>query len=62
MPRRSWSNLSIRLAWSRSTSALSRRGAMQQLGGPLYRCGTALVAGSFAKAKIFSRVHCESAN
>ncbi len=62
MPRRSWSNLSIRQAWSRSTSALSRRAVRCNSSAALYpllNCTSS--AGSFGK-KNLSRVHCESAN
>jgi len=62
MPRRSWSNLSIRLAWSRSTSALSRTAVRCNNSAalyPLWNCTSS--AGSFAKLNS-SRVHCEAAN
>jgi 8-hydroxy-5-deazaflavin:NADPH oxidoreductase len=62
MPRRSWSNLSIRLAWSRSTSALSRTAVRCNSSAALYpllNCTSS--AGSFGK-KNLSRVHCECAN
>src|SRR5215216_1006666 len=53
MPRRSWSDLSIRLAWSRSISALSRTAAQCNSSAalyPLWNCTSS--AGSFAKLNL----------